>query len=124
LILADSSIWLAFFADEPGAERFTEVLSQPGDIVVPTIVAHEVYKVVLRGAGESSALRAAAVLRRGQGVALDLALAVRAARFAVEYQLPTADSLIYATARRHGVVIWTQDAHFRDLPAVEFFEKD
>ena len=30
-----------------------------------------------------------------------------------------ADSLIYATTRRHGAVLWTQDAHFDGLPGVE-----
>jgi predicted nucleic acid-binding protein len=124
LILADSSVWLAFFADETGSERFAEALSQPADVLVPTIVLHEVFKVVLRGAGEGAAFRAAAALRRGRVVELDATVAVQAARLAVEHQLPTADSLIYATARQHGVVVWTQDAHFRGLPDVEFFEKE
>lgn len=123
MILADSSVWLAFFADEPGAERFAQSLSRPEDVLVPTIVLHEVFKVVLREAGEGAAFRAAAALRRGRVVDLDPTVAVLAARLAVEHQLPTADSLIYATARQYGVTVWTQDAHFRALPEVEYFEK-
>lgn len=123
MILADSSVWLAFFADEPGADRFAEALSCPAEVLVPTIVLHEVFKVVLRGAGEGAAFRAAAALRRGRTVDLDATVAVLAARLAVEHQLPTADSFIYATARHYGVVVWTQDAHFGGLPDVKFFEK-
>ena len=37
--------------------------------------------------------------------------------------LPMADSLIYATARRHRAVLWTQDAHLEGLPGVQFFRK-
>ena len=37
--------------------------------------------------------------------------------------LPMADSLTYATARRHGAVLWTQDAHFDGLPGVRCFAK-
>jgi len=34
-----------------------------------------------------------------------------------------ADSLILATARAHDATVWTQDAHFSDLPGVEYFAK-
>jgi predicted nucleic acid-binding protein len=34
-----------------------------------------------------------------------------------------ADSLIYATARAKGAELWTQDAHFKGLPGVRFFER-
>ena len=121
MILADSCVWLAFFADEPLADRYAEVLARPEEVLVPTLVLHEVYKVVLRGAGDAAALRAAAALHRGRVVGLDAELAVDAARLAVAHRLPTADSVIYATARRHKVVIWTQDSHFKDLPGVEWF---
>jgi len=38
--------------------------------------------------------------------------------------LPLADSLIYATALRHGATLWTQDEHFQDLPQVRYFPKN
>jgi len=37
--------------------------------------------------------------------------------------LPMADSLIYATAKLHGAVLWTQDTHFEGLPGVKFFPR-
>jgi len=41
----------------------------------------------------------------------------------VEYQLPLADSIIYATARLHNAVLWTQDADFKGLAGVKYFAK-
>lgn len=103
------------------ADRFAEALAQREGILVPTIVIHEVCKVIPRGAGEAATFRAAAALHRGRVVDLDASLAIQAARLAVEHRLPTADSVICATGRRHGVVVWTQDAHFRGLPRVKWF---
>ena len=52
-------------------------------------------------------------------VEIDLALALDAA----SNGSPLADSLIYATARLHGAVLWTQDGHFESLPGVNYFAK-
>ncbi len=56
---------------------------------------------------------------RGRVVEVDLSLAFDAAVLG----LPLAHSLIYATARRHGAELWTQDAHFDRLPGVRHFSK-
>lgn len=50
---------------------------------------------------------------------LDTALVLEAAR----HRLPLADSLFFATARRHAATLWTQDEHFKDLPEVRYFPK-
>jgi predicted nucleic acid-binding protein len=34
-----------------------------------------------------------------------------------------ADSFIYATARAHDAVLWTQDEHFVGLPGVKLVSK-
>lgn len=46
-----------------------------------------------------------------------------AARLSLRHSLPMADSLILATARAHDATVWTQDAHFSDLPGVEYFPR-
>jgi predicted nucleic acid-binding protein len=86
---------------------------------VPVIVVYELFKKILRAKGEQSALEVYALLAQGQVVDLDSALAISAARF----NLPLADSLIYATAQRFGATLWTQDEHFAQLPGVRFFPK-
>jgi len=50
---------------------------------------------------------------------VDSALAISAARF----NLPPADSLIYATVQRFSATLWTQDEHFAQLPGVRFFPR-
>lgn len=44
-------------------------------------------------------------------------------RESVQHHLPMADSLILATAREHGAVLWTQDEHFERLEDVKYFAK-
>jgi predicted nucleic acid-binding protein len=46
-----------------------------------------------------------------------------AARSGVEFKLPLADSVVFATARHHGALVWTQDADFEGLPHVRFIAK-
>ena len=52
---------------------------------------------------------------------LDSSLALDAAVVGLEFKLPLADSIIYATARKFGARVWTRDSDFKDLPAVEYY---
>lgn len=40
--------------------------------------------------------------------------------FALESKLPMADSIVLATARAYGAVLWTQDDDFRGIPGVQY----
>ena len=93
-----------------------------GRLVVPAVCVLEVSKVVLRQRGEGDALQAA-VMQQGEVVALDGPLALAAAKGGVDRRLPLADSIVYATARLVGGIIWTQDEDFEGLPEVKFFAK-
>ena len=58
--LVDSCGWIEFFTNGPSADEYASELSAPPErIVVPTVVLHEVYKFLLRTAGEETALRCA-----------------------------------------------------------------
>ena len=115
----DSSCWLEFFADTARADLFAPVVETAEQLVVPVITIYEVTKKLLRDAGDEVATAALSLMQRGHVVPVDLPLAVDAAANG----LPLADSLIYATARRHGAELWTQDSHFDGLPGVRFFAK-
>lgn len=117
--VVDSSAWLEYFADSEAAGQFAAVIEDPERLVVPVITLYEVFKKVFRERGEGAALQVVSMMQEGQVVDFDVALALDAAR----YPLPLADSLIYATAQRHGATLWTQDAHFQDLPGVRYFPK-
>ena len=121
--IVDSSGWLEFFSDGPGAEQFAAPLSERDTLLVPSIIIYEVFKVILRERGENDALQACALLR--QGVVADLSedISLRAARLSILHKLPMADSVILATARANDAVIWTQDEHFNGLEKVRFFPK-
>lgn len=86
---------------------------------MPIITVYEVYKKTLRELGEADAREAALAMQSGRVIALDVALALEAAR----QPLALADSLIYATALLNHATLWTQDHHFKDLPNVRYFAK-
>lgn len=120
--VVDSSAWLSFFADEPCA---AEVGKPAGDfdmLLVPAITLTEVFKTVARQRDEHAAMRAVAQMKRGRIIPLDEHLAIDAARFGLQYKLPLADSIIYATARKFEALLWTRDVDFKDLPGVRFLE--
>jgi predicted nucleic acid-binding protein len=82
-----------------------------------------VFKVAARTRGAESAIQAVAAMKRGEIVDVDFDLAVEAAELALQYKLPLADSVIYATAVRRHAELWTQDEHFAGLKSVRHFPK-
>jgi predicted nucleic acid-binding protein len=77
---------------------------------------YEVYKVIRRDISEERALAAVAAMRRAVIAPVDESLALEAADVSLAHGLAMADSLVYATARRHGAKLVTTDADFGDLP--------
>ncbi|HON79771.1 MAG TPA: type II toxin-antitoxin system VapC family toxin [Spirochaetota bacterium] len=121
--MVDSSCWLEFFAGTATGEKVSEVIEDTASLYVPSITLYEVFKKVLIETDEDKALLAVAHMKQGMVIALDPDLAINAARIGSEYKLPMADSIIYATAKKFNCVVWTQDAHFKGLPSVKYFEK-
>ncbi|HEY2852625.1 MAG TPA: type II toxin-antitoxin system VapC family toxin [Gemmatimonadaceae bacterium] len=121
--IVDSSGWLEYLADAPGADQFAPAIENTALLIVPSICVLEVFKKVLREFGEGEALQAIAVMQQGQVVDLDGSLALLAAKLGVEHKLPLADSVVYATAQAMNGIVWTQDEDFEDLPDAKFFRK-
>ena len=121
--LVDSSAWLEYFAGGPQAGRFAAAIEDVANLLVPTIVVLEVTRRVMQQRGEDEALQVAAMLHQGQVVALDSGVALNAAQLGVAHKLPLADSIIYATARQYGAMVWTMDADFSGLAGVRYFRK-
>ena len=116
--VVDSSGWLEYFADGPNAAFFAGAVEATDELIVPTINLYEVFKRVLQQRGENDALEAAALIMQGEVIPLDATLALSAAKLSADLRLPMADSVILATARAEGAVLWTQDAHFSKLAGV------
>ncbi len=117
--VVDSAGWLEYFANTPYASFFARSIEEPSTLVVPTICLYEVTKVVRRQRGNQSADEAAALMTQGTVMDLTMELALLAST----YQLPLADSIIYATTQKHGATLWTLDEHFKGLPGVKFLTK-
>ncbi|MBA4380908.1 MAG: VapC toxin family PIN domain ribonuclease [Anaerolinea sp.] len=121
--LVDSCGWVEFFCDSPLAGKYAHAIEITSDLVVPTVCVYEVVKKILTEVGEQEALQAMATMRRGHVEELTDQLAVSAAFLSRQHKLPMADAVVYATARRFGATIWTQDSHFKTLSSVKYFGK-
>jgi predicted nucleic acid-binding protein len=118
--VVDSSTWLEYFANGPNAGFFAPAIEETADLLVRSLTLCEVFKRILQQRDEGAALQAVAVMQQGRVIDLDAPLALTAARLSTEHHLPLADSVILATARSQGAVLWTQDADFKGMPGVEY----
>lgn len=121
--VVDSSGWLEYFADGPNADFFAPVVEVTSELIVPTLSLYEVFKRVLQQRGEGDALQAVAVMVQGAVVDLDMDLALSAAKLSVELKLRMADSVMLATARNRGAILWTQDADFDGMEGVQYIAR-
>ena len=122
--VVDSSAWLSYFADDANANTFSKPIEDIGKLIVPNIVLTEVFKCILRQRDDDMALEAVAHMKQGRVIALTENLAINAAQYGVDYKLPLADSIIYATARGYDALILTQDSDFKSLEGVKYIPKN
>ncbi len=121
--VVDSSAWLSYFAGDANAEVFSTPIENIDKLIVPSITITEVFKYILRQRGENMALEAIAHIQQGKVVSLDSSLAIDAAKYGIDYKLPLADSIIYATGQKYAALIWTQDVDFKSLEGVKYYPK-
>ena len=118
-VLIDSSGWIEYFTEGAHTDRFFHHLKDPRRIVTPVIVLYEVYKKMKRERSEQEALEAVAQMLKTQVVPLSEDLALSAADVSLEYGLPMADAIVYATALEYGCKVLTLDSDFSKLPNAE-----
>jgi predicted nucleic acid-binding protein len=122
--VVDSSGWLEYFTNGRNAAFFAPIIEKAAaEVLVPSISLFEVFKRVLMEKNRDDALEAVALMKEGRVVDLDEDLALSAAELSWELKIPMADSIILATARAHNAILWTQDAHYKELPGVRYIEK-
>ncbi len=119
----DSSGWLEFFTDGPLASTYAHHLKDLHDVVTPTIVLYEVYKVIKRQRSEEEALIAAAQMGKTQLVPLTDSIALTAADISLTHRIAMADSIVYATAMTEGATLFTSDSDLANLPEVHYLKK-
>jgi toxin FitB len=121
--VVDSSGWIEYFADAPGAGFFAPVLENVDELLVPRICMAEVARYFHREKGIRHALQVLAQMEEGRVIEMNVLIMTRAARLAKDYRLPLADSLVLATARAYEAVVWTQDSDFEGLSGVRYTPK-
>lgn len=103
--VVDSSAWLEYFADGPGAGSFAATIEHTEALRVPAVTLLEVFKRVAQQRGEGAALQCVALMQQGTVVDLDADLALQAARFGLRHERRLADSIVYATAQRANATL-------------------
>jgi predicted nucleic acid-binding protein len=121
--LVDSSGWLEFFTDGPLASAYAHHLKNLQEVITPTVVLYEVYKVVKRQRSEEEALAAAAQMGKTRLVPLTDVIALTAADVSLTYQVAMADAIVYATALTARAKLITSDADLAPLPDVTYLKK-
>lgn len=121
--VVDSCAWLEYFADGPNAGEFARPIETTRSLIVPTLSLFEVFTRIAQQRGEDEGLRAVAVMEQGRVIDLDRATALAAARVSIDHRIAMADSIMFATAQRHGAILWTQDADFDGLPGTRYFAR-
>ncbi len=120
MYLVDSSGWIEFFSEGPLSDKYSKYTSNITKIITPTIVLFEVYKKIKRERSEEDALQAVSLMNRTSVIPLCESIALLAADMSLQYSLPMADAIVYATALEERAKVVTSDAHFKDLKDVIF----
>jgi predicted nucleic acid-binding protein len=123
VILVDSSGWIEFFTGGANASKYGSYLEEVSQVVTPTVVLYEVYKIVKRERTEEEALLAAAQIQKTRLIPLSESLALAAADVSLEFRLAMADSVVYATARAENAELVTSDKDLQGLPGVTYLSK-
>lgn len=118
--LVDSCGWIEYFADTTRADFYAEAIENSDELIVPVICIMEVFRKIQMERDEDSALLAVGHMRQGKIISLTESIALTAASFGTEHNLPLADSIIYAIGITSGATIFTQDEHFEGLEGVTF----
>ena len=121
--VVDSSGWLEYFAGGANAAFFATPIETTAELIVPTLSIYEVFRRIVQQRGEGDALQAVALMQQGRIVDLTAPIALTAARISLDLELPTADSIMLASARTFDATLWTQDVDFKNIPDVRYVSK-
>jgi predicted nucleic acid-binding protein len=115
MTLVDTCGWIEWLTEETLADSFAPYMKDPSDLLVPTTVQYELYKWVKRESDETTAHDTIALADDSLIVPLTTEIALMAGGLSLSHKLSSADAVIYASARKHGVELVTSDDHFEGL---------
>lgn len=121
--VVDTSAWIEWLTGSDLLPALKPLFPTQPDCIVPTIVQLELAKWLVREIGEEQADVVIAYTLKCQLSLLDTETALLAAEFHRTYKLATADAIVYASARIANARLLTCDAHFKNLPDVDYIAK-
>ena len=121
--VVDTSVWIEWLTGSTLVPQLTPLFPAQDDCIVPTIVQLELSKWLMRELGEEQADRVIAYTQTCRIAVLDTETALLAADLHRAHKLATADAIVYASALRAGAHLLTCDAHFKNLPRVDYLAK-
>jgi predicted nucleic acid-binding protein len=121
--LVDSSGWLEYLADGKNAKNFAPAIENTEELIVSTINIYEIYKKVLLEKDENYALQVIALMQQAKVIEVSSSIAIQAAKFSFDKNIPMADSIVYITAKVNDAFVWTQNTDFKNLEGVKYFKK-
>lgn len=121
--VVDTSIWIEWLMQSALGVEVDSRFPCRDACIVPTLVQLELSKWLVREVGEERADQVMAYTQKCQVVALDTRIALQAAEFHRQFHLATADAIVFATAHQQGAALLTCDAHFENLPGVDYLPK-
>lgn len=116
----DSSGWIQYFSNGRLAHKYASYLENLKEIITPTIVLYEVYKITKREKGEETALLIAGQLNATEVIPLTDSLALFAADISLQHRLAMADAVVYATSLEENAELITSDSDLKGLPGVVY----
>ena len=120
-MVVDTSAWIEWLLGSPTGRALGKHLPDRSQWIVPTMVQLELAKWIRREGRGDVAAEVLALTQKCVVVPLWTDIAVSAADQGAN--LPTADAIIYATARSLGADLLTCDAHFDGLDGVVYVAK-
>jgi predicted nucleic acid-binding protein len=123
MIVVDSSGWIEFFTGGANAGAYGSYLEKVSQLITPTVVLYEVYKLIKRERTEEEALLAVAQIQKTRLVPLSESVALAAADVSLDFRLAMSDAIVYATARGEDAELVTSDKDLQGLPGVRYLPK-
>lgn len=121
-IVFDSYAWIEYFAGSPKGKRAEELLKTADITYTPAVCLTEIKNRFYRA--EFSQVRVeqfiSFIRRRSTIISIDEEMAIDAAENMKKFKLHAMDAIIYACANKTNARLVTGDAHFKNIPNIEF----
>ena len=121
--LVDTCIWIEVTSDPATGQDYRRMLNEPHKLMASTRVVYELRKWLARHMESEAADELMALVLTVHVVEPTSTIALQAAELSRVHKLQAMDALIYATALEHGAQLVACDAHFKDLPQVDYTPK-